>query len=171
MTENFKYKRDLIEWRRNTVLQRLAQGATQSQIAQELQLHPSTISLDVQFLKEKSKKELENHIQDVIPFRHAQCLEGMRQILWETNKIISKENLDDKTKIQCLTLLASVYRTIADMTAEGSIVEQAIKKVRIIQSQSQASSNAGLHSNEEHIGEEEEDRAEKIEEEGPDPEE
>ena len=123
MTENFKYKPNLIEWRRNTVLQRLAQGATQSQIAQELQLHPSTISLDVQFLKEKSQRELETHIQDVIPFRYAQRIEGMRQILWSTNQILSKENLDDKSKLQCLTLLSNVYRYIGEMTADGAIVE------------------------------------------------
>jgi DNA-binding NarL/FixJ family response regulator len=38
---NYKYKSDLIEWCRSQVLERLAQGATQTQIAQELQLHPA----------------------------------------------------------------------------------------------------------------------------------
>src|SRR5215211_5705845 len=135
---NYKYKPNLIEWRRSKVLQRLAQGASQTQIAQELQLHPSTISLDCQFLKEKAQKELETHISETIPFRYAQCVEGMRQILWTTNKIIDKENLDDKTKIQCLTLLSNVYRYIGEMTADGAIVEQAIKKVKQIQIQSQS---------------------------------
>jgi polyphosphate kinase len=73
----------------------------------------------------------------VIPFRHAQCLEGTRQIIWETNQIISKENLDDKIKIQCLTLLTNVHRAIAEMTADGAIVEQAIKEVKQLQQQSQ----------------------------------
>ena len=139
MSENvqssYKYKPNLIEWRRSKVLERLAQGATQSQIAQELQLHPSTISLDCQFLKEEAQKALETHIQTTIPFRYTQYIEGMRQILHMTHSIINKENLDDKTRLQCLTLLSSVYRYISEMTADGAVVEQAIKKVKQIQSQ------------------------------------
>jgi hypothetical protein len=97
----------------------------------------STISLDCQYIRCQAQKELETHIQDVIPFRHAQCLKGTRQIIWETNQIISKENLDDKIKIQCLTLLTNVHRAIAEMTADGAIVEQAIKEVKQLQQQSQ----------------------------------
>jgi DNA-binding NarL/FixJ family response regulator len=53
MSDNFKFTKSAIEWRRNTVLAKLAKGYSQSDIAKELQLHPSTISLDVQFLKEQ----------------------------------------------------------------------------------------------------------------------
>jgi DNA-binding NarL/FixJ family response regulator len=37
----------MIEWRRNMVLSKLVQGHSQAEIAKELKLHPSTISLDV----------------------------------------------------------------------------------------------------------------------------
>jgi DNA-binding NarL/FixJ family response regulator len=48
-TESPKHTKNMIEWRRNTVLSKLAKGYSQAEIAKELQLHPSTISLDVQF--------------------------------------------------------------------------------------------------------------------------
>jgi DNA-binding NarL/FixJ family response regulator len=74
MSNNFKFSKTAIEWRRNTVLQKLAKGYSQADIAKELQLHPSTISLDVQFLKEQAQRELIVHIKEVIPFEYARAV-------------------------------------------------------------------------------------------------
>jgi hypothetical protein len=45
-------------------------GWSQAEIAKELQLHPSTISLDVQYLKEQAKEELQSHISERLPFEY-----------------------------------------------------------------------------------------------------
>jgi DNA-binding NarL/FixJ family response regulator len=74
MSNNFKFSKTAIEWRRNTVLQKLAKGYSQADIAKELQLHPSTISLDVQFLKEQAQRELIVYIKEVIPFEYARAV-------------------------------------------------------------------------------------------------
>ena len=50
----------MIGWRRDFVLQKLSKGWNQTQIAKELQLHPATISLDVQFLREQAQQESPN---------------------------------------------------------------------------------------------------------------
>src|SRR5215203_4428098 len=137
MTDNFKYDKTLIEWRRGIVLNRLAAGKSQTQIAEELKLHPSTISLDVQWIKEKSQEELLTHIQDRIPLEYIKCREGFRKILEIGNSIIDKPNLDDKTRIQCLQFLANTYKAVIELTADGTIIEAALKKIKRLEEQTQ----------------------------------
>jgi predicted transcriptional regulator len=91
----------------NIVLQKLSLGWTQQEIADHLQLSQSTISLDCQYLMEKSKKDLENHISDVIPYRYAQCMEGLRDVLREINNIIERTT-DDKTRMAGLQLRTNI---------------------------------------------------------------
>jgi IS30 family transposase len=73
--------RDMIELRRNTVLSKLAKGYSPAEIAMELQLHPSTISLDVRWLKEQAQQELQTHIHERIPFEYARAIIGIDNIL------------------------------------------------------------------------------------------
>ena len=82
--ENRKFTKSAIQWRRSRVLSKLVKGWSQADIAKELQLHPSTISLDVQYLKEQSKKDLETHISDRLPFEYARAMEGIEYRLKES---------------------------------------------------------------------------------------
>ena len=78
------YTKPMIEWRRNKVLHRLCMGWSQAEIAKELQLDPSTISLDVQFLKENAKKELQTHISDRLPNEYNRAVTGINLVLHKT---------------------------------------------------------------------------------------
>jgi len=80
MTEdnhNPRYTKDMISWRRDFVLQKLSQGWNQTQIAKELKLHTSTISLDAQYLKERARNELKTHLTERLPFEHARVTNGI----------------------------------------------------------------------------------------------
>jgi hypothetical protein len=112
MTDNFKFTK------------------SQKKIAEQLQLHPSTISLDCQYLKEKAQKELETHIEDKIPLEYMKCREGYRKILEIGNAILDKPNIDDKVKLQAMQVLANTYKMVMDLTSDGLIVQQALKKIR-----------------------------------------
>jgi predicted transcriptional regulator len=89
MSDDFKFTKSAIEWRRNTVLSKLAKGYSQSDIAKELQLHPSTISLDVQYLKERARNELKTHLTERLPFEHARVTNGIIDLLRKTHEIYS----------------------------------------------------------------------------------
>jgi hypothetical protein len=85
---------------------------------------------------EKSKKDLENHISDVIPYRYAQCMEGLRDVLREINNIIERTT-DDKTRMAGLQLRTNIYKNIMEMTADGQVVSMAIAKVKQLQRRQQ----------------------------------
>lgn len=127
------YTKSMIEWRRNKVLHRMTMGWSQAEIAQELQLHPSTISLDVQFLKENAKKELETHIQERLPFEYARAMEGINNVLKKTSEILEAAT-DTRAKMEALKLQMELYKSIMSLATDGGIVERAMKLVRGIES-------------------------------------
>jgi len=129
---NLKRSKDLIAWRRNIVLQRLSQGYNQSEIARELQVHHSTISLDVQFIREQSQEEMEHHISEVIPYHYALAMEGFRNTLQIANSIV-QNNPDDKVRIQALILMSNTYERIMSIDMNGPTVAISINKVKSLE--------------------------------------
>jgi hypothetical protein len=131
MSSDFKYTKNMIEWRRNMVLSKLVQGHSQAEIAKELKLHPSTISLDVQFLREKSKKELESHLSEGLPFMFTKSLEGMHAVLKRVSDIEDSAT-DTKTKLECSKLKMELYRSIMSLATDGGVIQKAVEMVKII---------------------------------------
>jgi transcriptional regulator len=131
MSDSFKYTKNMIEWRRNMVVSYLAKGWSQQDIAKELKIHPSTISLDVQFLKEQAKKQLETHISDRLPFEYARAMEGINNVLKRVSEI-SDTAADNKIKMECLKLQMELYKSLVSMATDGGIIERAMKMVRVI---------------------------------------
>ena|ERR687895_2938251 len=62
MNSDLKYDKINIELRRGKVLELLAKGNSQTEIAKALNVSNALISLDIQYLREQAQKELETHI-------------------------------------------------------------------------------------------------------------
>jgi hypothetical protein len=129
MSENFKHTKSTIEWRRNKVLHRLTMGWSQAEIAKELQLHPSTISLDVQYLKEQAKEELQTHISERLPFEYTRAMTGMNNVLKRASEILDQAT-DNKIKLEAMKLLIDLYKSVMSLATDGGIVERAMKIVK-----------------------------------------
>lgn len=125
MTENFNFKHtaEAIEWRRNIVLQRLAQGHSQESISRELHLHPSTISLDVQYLRIKAREETKNFIQN-LPMLVKQSATALKLISIETWKLVNSPDATIKDKISALALLKDVEVQKVGLYSNVNIVDQ-----------------------------------------------
>ena len=134
MKDNFKYTKEMIEWRRNTVLQKLAKGYSQADIAKELQLHPSTVSLDVQYLKEKARDELRSHLTEKLPWEHARAMTGINDLLRRAYEILDKMT-DPKIQLQTISVLTNLYGCIMSLATDGGIVQEAMKMVKGLESQ------------------------------------
>jgi hypothetical protein len=132
MSTNFKHTKNMIEWRRNTVLSKLSKGYSQAEIAKELQLHPSTISLDVQFLKEQARENLHTHLQEKLPFEHSRAMTGINDLLKKANDILDNTK-DPKLQLQTINVLANLYAGILTMASDGNIIQQAMEKVELLE--------------------------------------
>ena len=52
----------MVDWRRNKVQQLLVRGYSQWNVAEELQIDQSTVSRDIQYLRQQVQKNLQKHI-------------------------------------------------------------------------------------------------------------
>ena len=132
-----EFGKSMIQWRRSFVLQHLSKGYSQADIAKELQLHPSTISLDVQFLKEKAREELKTHLTDKLPWEHARAMTGINDLLRRGDEILDKTT-DPKMQLQTISVLTGLYGTIMSLATDAGIIEQSLKRIEVIQDKNEA---------------------------------
>jgi predicted transcriptional regulator len=137
MSDDFKFTKSAIEWRRNIVLEKLSKGWSQTQIAKELQLHPSTISLDVQYLKERARNELKTHLTERLPWEHARVTNGINDLLRRTHEILERTT-DPKMQLQTISVLTGLYSTIMSLATDADIIEQSMKRIEVIQDKNEA---------------------------------
>src|SRR5215213_6502158 len=140
MTEdnhNPRYTKDMISWRRDFVLQKLSKGWNQTQIAKELKLHTSTISLDVQYLKERARNELKTHLTERLPWEHARVTNGINDLLQRTHEILDKTT-DPKMQLQTISVLTGLYGNIMSLATDAGIIEQSLKRIEVIQDKNEA---------------------------------
>src|SRR5215207_715308 len=169
-----RQRRDLINIRRNRVMELLSQGQmNQTVVAQHLNISEATVSRDVFYIRRLAQNNLKTHIAETVPMEYSLAMSGLRRILVETNKIIDNEKLDSRTKLQALQLLASVHKDMMMLTSDGCIIEESIKKIKRLSekvqqpqlqpTQSEQEDNS-VYSNEETLTEEELKEEEETEE-------
>jgi transcriptional regulator len=59
-----KIKANEIEWRRSEVVELRARGMSQEEIAHELQVSETSISLDMQYLRSQAKESIKEYATD-----------------------------------------------------------------------------------------------------------
>jgi predicted transcriptional regulator len=124
-----KFDRYSIEWRRNYVLERLSLGYNQSEIAKELQLHPSTISLDCQYLKQKAKDNLQTHIDERLPLEYEESYIGLKRIMKRAEEISNKPGERTSDILHALALKAEIYDKLMSLEAGGPTLQAAVSYI------------------------------------------
>ena len=81
----------------------LVKGFNTYEISSKLQISQSTISRDTIYLRQKAKEDLQNHIDDRLPYMYNQCLNGVTEVLKLAWQIASGECNDNKTThVNCI---------------------------------------------------------------------
>ena len=76
-----------LEWRRRQVFELSSKGQSQTQIAKTLQISESTISRDLEYLREQAKTNFKKYIDERLPEEYEKCLVGLNMIkkeAWNT---------------------------------------------------------------------------------------
>jgi predicted transcriptional regulator len=117
-----------VEWRRRQVFELSSKGQSQVDIAKTLQISESTISRDLDYLKQKSKENIRKYIDERLPEEYEKCLVGLTAILreaWNT----SQQTEDRREKIQALSLAKECYSMKLDLLTNATVVDDAIRFV------------------------------------------
>src|SRR5919106_3064772 len=128
MHTDLKYDKINIELRRGKILELLSKGHSQSSIAEKLNVANALISLDIQFLREQAKKQLETHISDRLPFEFARAMTGINDLIRRTSEMLDSTK-DPKLQHQYMTLLMQLWGNLINMATDGGVIEQAFKKI------------------------------------------
>ena len=73
-----------IEWRRNKVNELSIKGFSQAEIARMLKIPKSTISRDIEYLRQEANENIRNHIQKKLPYEFSKTLQGIEEIIKES---------------------------------------------------------------------------------------
>jgi hypothetical protein len=126
LSTDLKYSKELVELRRNEVLRLVAQAIPQNEIAQKLGVSSATISLDLQYLREKAKANIRNHIDEAIPMQYAECQAGLKLILRKTYDIVDKSTRTQEI-LSAMSLAVDIYGKLMDLSTNGAILEKTTK--------------------------------------------
>jgi transcriptional regulator with XRE-family HTH domain len=106
------------ENRLSRIISLYSKGLTQSEIAQELGIDQSTVSRDLQFIKQEAKKKIEKYLNEDILFEYLRYIAGSNEVtrqLWEL--VQNEQNTKDKTN--ALSLLIQCYNKRLEMLIGG----------------------------------------------------
>jgi hypothetical protein len=122
----------MLEWRRNKVLELSAQGLNQTEVSSKLKVNQSIISRDIKFLREYARKNVESHLQEKLPEEYQLCMTGLNQVLKKSWEIVNSNSssVDDKTKLQALSLVNECYKYKMDLVTNGVVITDAIEFVK-----------------------------------------
>jgi predicted transcriptional regulator len=110
-------KMQQVEWRRRQVFELSSKGQSQTEIARMLQISESTISRDLDHLRQQSKHNIRRYIDERLPEEYEKCLVGLNAITkeaWNTS-----QQTEDK-KIEALSLAKECYSMKLDLLTNAT---------------------------------------------------
>jgi hypothetical protein len=141
MTKPTPHNRITIRERRENILILLTKGIKGYEIAKELDVDPSTVSRDIQYLTSQSQNYLNSLAKETLPFMYQTSIEGIKNILrecWKIYTIDSNNNRRDITwfhKLAALKLAKECNEALFKLTAEGpsvmnlKLLEERLEKI------------------------------------------
>jgi len=121
----------LIEYRRNQVFSLSSQGVRQEDIAKALHISQTSVSIDLNYLREKAKQSLSNYLESRFPLYFEECLLGVNDVVKEAWNIYRTPGLPTNDKVHVLHLINSANELKIDLCSNGSVIEEAIKFTQV----------------------------------------
>jgi transcriptional regulator len=81
LLDKIEFTAEQLQWRRSKVVEMRAKGMSQIEIARELQVSDSSISSDVQYLREQAKGTIKEYATDHLPEQYQVCLVALDSII------------------------------------------------------------------------------------------
>src|SRR5215216_5997557 len=133
------------ENRLSRIISLYSKGLTQAEIAQELGVDQSTVSRDLQFIKQEAKKKIEKYLNEDILFEYLRYIAGSNEVTRKLWEIVQDENITTKDKTNPLSLLIQSYNKRLEILIGGpESYMNAKKSVSEIKFQERVESNPVL---------------------------
>jgi hypothetical protein len=125
----YKYHKQNIILRREKVLELAATGKTQEAIAEELGVHQSLISLDLQAIKCQAASQIKLWVDELIPLEFNKTIAGYNLIIKTAWQPAQDNDVDVRDRLSALSLLSSAYNDKMNMITNSTIIDNAVRKI------------------------------------------
>ncbi len=136
-----KDRADLIQWRRDKVVELRGIGITYAEIAQQLQVSTALIGTDVQYLRNQAKESIKEYVTQHLPEQYQVYLSALDTVLKNAFVIMTKSD-DNREKLQAMQLFKDTHLVKLELLSNATTIDSALNYIRNKQQQSQQKSSA-----------------------------
>jgi hypothetical protein len=124
-----KTKADQLEWRRSKVVEMRARGMTHQEIAHELQVSRTSITSDVQYLREQAKATIKEYVTEHLPEQYQVCLSALNTILKHAYEIL-QTSPDNREKLQAMELFKDTHLVKLELLSNATTIDSALNYIK-----------------------------------------
>jgi hypothetical protein len=114
LNSGFKTKAEEIQWRRAKILELKSQGLDQREMAQVLQVSPTTITFDLQYLRKEAKENVRDYTTRELPLQFRVAIKATWNAVKEYWNISQKAE-DNREKMQALEHYLDCHAKLCSM--------------------------------------------------------
>jgi len=107
----------------------IATGFTQTSIANSIGVDKSTISLDLQAIRQEAKEGICDHIEETFPFVHKKTIAVFDEIIKQAWVTASQSLADQRVVLQALNVISDAVMNRQQVLGDSQYIEKAIRKV------------------------------------------
>ena len=113
-----------------------ARGLSYGEIALELQVSRTSISSDVQYLREQAKGTIKEYITEHLPEQYQVCLSALDTILKHAFDILETTD-DNREKLQAMELFKDTHLVKLELLSNATTIDSALNYIRSKQQEQQ----------------------------------
>jgi hypothetical protein len=106
-----------------------AKGMSQIEIARQLQVSDSSISSDVQYLREQAKESIKEYATEYLPEQYQVCLSALDTILRHAYEI-PERSPDNREKLQAMELFKDTHLVKLELLSNATTIDSALHYIR-----------------------------------------
>jgi hypothetical protein len=120
-----------------------AKGMSQIEITRQLQVSDSSISSDVQYLREQDKESIKEYATEHLPEQYQVCLVALDSIIKRAFDIL-ENSPDNREKLQAMELFKDTHLVKLELLSNATTIDRALNYIRNKQQQRQGELQKGL---------------------------
>jgi len=129
LSTSTKTKADMLQWRRDKVIELRGIGLTYAEIAEKLQVSAAWIGTDVQYLREQAKENIKEYTTQHLPEQYQICLAALDVVLKNAFVIMAKSE-DNREKLAAMELFKDTHLVKLELLSNATTIDHALEYVR-----------------------------------------
>ena len=111
-----------------------ARGLSLGEIACELQVSRSSITSDIQYLRNQAKEAIKEYVTEHLPEQYQVCLSALDTILKHAFEILQTSD-DNREKLQAMELFKDTHLVKLELLTNATTIDSALNYIRNKQQQ------------------------------------